>query len=70
MGLKEVLRLSWIKFIIIIILLIVFYYGVYQSAVFGPTRPINWYIFATLFFIVLIYFVISLIVTIYLKYKK
>ncbi len=67
---KEIFKLSWIKFIIIIILLIVLYYGVFSSAIFGPILPVNWYIFATLFFIVLIYFVISLIVTIYLKYKK
>ena len=70
MGVKEFLKLSWIKVIIIFVLLIIFYYGVLSSAVFGPSLPINWYVFATLFFITLIYFVISIIATIYLKYKK
>jgi len=70
MGAKEFLKLSWIKAIIIFVLLILFYYGINSSAVFGPSLPTNWYIFMTLFFITFIYFVISIIVTVYLKYNK
>ena len=70
MGVKEILRLSWIKVIIIVVLLILFYYGVWSSALIGSLIQPNWTIFATLFFITLIYFVISITATIYLKVKR
>jgi hypothetical protein len=69
MGLKEILKLSWIKFFVIIVLLIASYYGVLSSAPFGPTLPTTWYIFVALFFIILIYLVISIIATLYIRYR-
>jgi hypothetical protein len=70
MSAKEILKLSWIKFIVIIILLIVIYYIILHSTPIGPTLPIHWYILVALFIIILIYLFVSIIATIYLKVKS
>jgi hypothetical protein len=71
MGIEEILRLDRIRVIAIIILLVIFYSGIFANTYIGPQAPsVGWYVFTGLFLITLVYFVISIIATIYLKYRK